>query len=173
MRTSLQKSSERRSSYVLGACLAVGTLGAVFAAVADFRSVYVNRTGVPVAGLVTAVVAASGVALGAVIRILSGSAASFGAWVRRSSAGALLLIPAALVLTRTFLADGWDFSDCGTLLARYRPTAANLVDFRSACDAAADDRLTRVLVWVAVGCVVAGGYGLWLRCRGQHGPRAD
>jgi hypothetical protein len=151
-----------------GVCFAIGVAGAVFPVLTDFGSPYADKTGVVVAGVVTAVVAAGGAALGVVVRMLSGRVASPGEWIRRSAGGALLLTPAALVLTRTFLGDGWDFDDCGTLLAPNRPDGAALAGFRAACDEAADGRVIRLLAWVAVGSVVAGGYGLWLRHRGRR-----
>ncbi|MGC5332469.1 hypothetical protein [Micromonospora sp. DT62] len=155
--------AERRSKYLIVVCMAAGVIAVVFAAIADFRGITANKTSVPVAGLVTAFVAVCGVALAVLIRLLSGVAASFDKWIRRSSVGALLLTPAALALTRTFLADGWEFSDCGTLLAPYRPATPNYDAFRRACDAAAAERLNHVLIWAAIGCVMTGGYGLWLR----------
>ncbi|MEH0974810.1 hypothetical protein V6U77_27115 [Micromonospora sp. CPCC 205546] len=167
----LPQAISARRQHVIAVCLAAGAIAAVFAAIAYFRGAAANKTSVSVAGLVTAFVVVCGAALSVLVRLLSDTAASFDNWIRRSSAGALLLTPAALVLTGTFSAYGWEFSDCGTLIAPYRQAGSNYADFRSACDAAADKRLTYVLILVAIGCVMAGGYGIWLRYRRQLGSQ--
>jgi hypothetical protein len=157
--------SKPRGHAATAACLAVGAFVVAFVAIADPGSPYAHRTGVAVATLVTVLVVVCGAALSALVRLLSGSAASLGMWIRRSSVGTLLFIPPARGLTQTFLGDGWDFDDCGTLLAPYHPTGSSLAAFRSACDVAAGNQLIHVLTWPAVGCVLAAGYGLWLRLR--------
>jgi hypothetical protein len=89
MTLSPQRSPKRRSGYAGSVCLAIGMAVAIFLMIADLRSPYANMTSAPVAGLVTVVVAAGGVALGALVRLLSATTASPAQWIRRSSAGAL------------------------------------------------------------------------------------
>ncbi|MEU4422473.1 hypothetical protein AB0F81_17735 [Actinoplanes sp. NPDC024001] len=160
-----QTSLNRRSGRALGAGLAVAVTGVVFAALAGFIGLPGRSPGLVVAAAGTAVVLAGGVTLGALIRSAAATPASLGQWIRRSSAGALLLTPAALLATRPFLADGWSFATCGTLVDRYRPAASDLTEFRLACDAAAGDRLLQTAILAAAGCLAAAGYGLWLRLR--------
>ncbi|MBU2666242.1 hypothetical protein KOI35_22325 [Actinoplanes bogorensis] len=164
-------SPERRRRIALDGGLVVGVAAVVFLSTRNFSAPYSNKTQSPTALMVTLVVLIGGLALGTVVRIASGRRDSFRQWIHRSMAGALLLTPAAMVLTRTYLAVGWDFSDCGTLLFPHRPPGADLVGFRTACDVAADKLTLRLLLWVGFGVLVAYGYGLWLKYRKRWARR--
>jgi hypothetical protein len=84
-----------------GAAVTLAAAAAVFVSVADFR-----RTPLPpepslaAAIWVTAVALIGGSALSVVIRLCAGASASLGQWLCRSAVGAVLLMPAALALTR-------------------------------------------------------------------------
>jgi hypothetical protein len=164
------KTPSRWSTYAFNAGPAVATAGVIFGAIAYFAGPSGSSISPPMAVAGTAVVGVCGVALGAMMRLLAVRSASFGQWTRRSSAGALLLTPALLVFTTRFMAPGWDFDTCGTLINRNRPTGANMTEFRSACDVAASNRLLHAVILAAAGCVVAVGYG-WLLRRRTSGIR--
>lgn len=147
------------------ACLAVGALVFIFALLSDYRSYYANSVAFPRAGLVAIVVAGAGLVLAAAIRALSGERATFEQWIRRMVACAVLLTPAALVLTRAFRPDFYETIDCGTLVGAYRPPGPGFADFRAACDAEAQQRLLAVMILAATACLATAGYGWWLRRR--------
>lgn len=65
---------------------------------------------------------------------------------------------AAMFASHPILADGWDFDDCGSLVDRQYRTEADLADFMVACEVAGRERLSDVLTWAGVGCVVALAY---------------
>ena len=166
-RMALTDTGSHRVRSMVSICTGVGVLSLIFTMILDPLSPYTNTTGFEIAVPASVLVAAGGVALATVIRMISGTSARLERWVRRSWACALLLTPAALALTRTFNA-GSDVSDCGTLLARYRPAGPQMAGFQAECNTAADDRLILVLVWLVAGCLVAGVCGLWLRHRQQR-----
>ncbi len=74
---------------------------------------------------------------------------------------AAMLTPAALVLAGQFEAGG---ENCGTLLAR-SPRTDGFGNVLHDCGPAAHARLVDVIVWAAIGCVLAVAYGLRLRLR--------
>lgn len=170
MHPDTKASSERVGRYATVAGFAVVGVAVFGAAIVTFGAFSGPWAGTGVAVAVTVAVAACGVALGAVIRLVAADPLPVG-WIRRSSVGALLLTPAGVVMTQRFVAAGWDFDTCGTLLDPNRPGASDLADFRSACDAAAGGRWWYAATLAAVGCVMAIGYGLWLRrlARRAHG----
>ena len=150
-----------RNDTVGGVVAAVAVVGTLAALISD-------PGGPPVMGPMTITVATvvavcCGAALAAVITVLSGGAASVGQWLRRTAAGLVLLVPAVVYVTWPFDAPGWDFARCGALIARDRLTEALNPDFHASCQAAAPDRLWKAVVWAAVACAAAAGYGLWLR----------
>ena len=150
---------------VIGVLLAVASLGIVATLVAAPGWAPVRGMGPATIAVVTATVTFCGALLGVLVRLLSARAASSRQWLRRASAGAMLLTPATLSLTRSFMARGWDFDSCGSLLARNRPAGADLAGFRAQCEDAAHDRMLRAVIWAGVACAAAGAYGLWLRRR--------
>jgi multisubunit Na+/H+ antiporter MnhB subunit len=149
--------------FTTGAYRAITTTLVMFFLVTDPARDGGLSTRVPSAIAGTALVLAWAVALSVVIRVVSGTPATRGQWLRRFSAGAVLLIPGALYLTRPFPADGWDFETCGTLLDGRRHFGAPPADFLAACDIAGRDRLVRMAIWVGVALVVAALYGWSLR----------
>ncbi|MGX6607907.1 hypothetical protein ACWKSP_38145 [Micromonosporaceae bacterium Da 78-11] len=169
------KAPSPRASKYAAVGLAVVAAGVVFAVIAVSGTFSGPWISLSAAAAVTAGVGICGVVLVALARLLAAARFSCGQWVRRSSASALLLTPAAVVLTHQFMAAGWDFDSCGTLLDPNRPNGSNLAGFRLACDAAAGDRFVNAAALAAAGCVVMVGYGLWLRRRadGAHDGRAE
>jgi len=150
---------------VVGMLLAVASLAIVATLVAAPGQAPVRGMGPVTIAVVVATVAFCGALLGVLVRVLSGRAATSGQWLRRASTGAMLLTPAALSLTRSFMASGWDFDSCGSLLARNRPAGADLAGFRVQCEDAAHDRMVWTVIWAGVACASAGAYGFWLRRR--------
>ena len=163
-----EASPESRGERAIGAGIAVAVTGVVFAAIGGFIGLPGPSPGLVVTTAGTAIVMIGGVALGALIRSTASTPVSLGQRTRRSAAGALLLTPTALLATQPFLADGWSFADCGTLVDLYRPAGSGFTEFRLACVAATRDRLLQAAIPAAAGCLVAVGYGLWLRRRARR-----
>ncbi len=161
----LRTSAGNQRQYLISAGLTVLVLTVVYAAIANLGRTYVHSITASDAFYVTASLAAGGVLLAVVVRLASGYDAMFREWTNRSLVGALLLTPAALLLTRAFLAENWNVANCGTLLHRFRPAEANLAGFRAACDTAATTRLILLVIWAVLACAAAVGYGLRLRAR--------
>jgi hypothetical protein len=117
-------SGQRLSDVSGGAATTLAAAGVMFLAVADVRRIVLPKTSLVAAIWVTATVLICGVALGVMIRLCAGASASRGQWLRRSAAGAVLLMPAAMSLTRPV--EGSDISTCGTLLDPGRLPYADL-----------------------------------------------
>ncbi|OJF10855.1 hypothetical protein [Couchioplanes caeruleus] len=160
-----------------GVALAVAAIGVVAILVSDPTRPVDAGTELAAVTLVTAVVVCGGTGLGAVITLLSARTASTGEWLRRSAAGVALLSPAAIYVTWPFLAQGWDFDTCGTLIARNQSAFRYSPDFQQVCESAAQEQLLRAIVWAGVGCAAAVAYGLGLRrwrgVRASRPPGAD
>ncbi len=155
--------AERRRISAGSAALAVITTGIVAAAIIANPRQFHPHANLANAFLVAVGVMCAGAALAGVIRLLSAAVASVGQWLRRYCAGVVLMAPAGLDLTGRFNA-GWDVADCGTLVDRNRRTTAG-TNFQYNCAAAAHHVLIQMILWAAVGCLVAVAYGLWLRRR--------
>jgi hypothetical protein len=148
-----------------GAAVGLAAAAAVFFSVADFKGTPVPEPSVAAAIWVTAVALIGGVALSVVIRLCAGASASLGQWLRRSAAGAVLLMPAAMAQTR--IVDGPDdVSTCGTLLdpglrAYWDPDGS----LAAQCAVILHGRVVQLLTWFAVALAVALSYGVVLRRR--------
>lgn len=167
----------RRRDTAAGVALAVAAIGVAATLVSDPTRPAGPGKGPAAVTLVTAVVVGGGMGLSAVIRLLSARIASTGEWLRRAAAGVILLSPAAIYVTWPFLAQGWDFDTCGTLIARNRSAFQYNPDFQQVCEAAAQEQLLRAVVWAGMGCVAAVAYGLalrrWRAVRASRPPGAD
>jgi hypothetical protein len=131
----------------------------------------VARIGPATIAIVAVALACCGGAFSGVVRALSARPASVGEWFHRAAVGVVLLTPALVYVTWAFDAPGWDAAGCGSLIARYRPAGTGWGTFSATCDAAAQARLLRAIMWAGMACVAAAAYGLVLRWR--RGARTD
>ena len=153
-----------------GVAVALAAGAAVFFAVADVRSAPLPpEPSLATAIWVTAVALIGALALSVVIRLCAGASASLGQWLRRSAAGTVLLMPAAMAVTG--ITEGPDdVSTCGTLLdpglRAYSDPDGSLA---AECAVILHGRVVHLLAWVAVALAVAVGYGVVLRRRQRRG----
>ncbi|MFI7597589.1 hypothetical protein [Actinoplanes sp. NPDC049681] len=157
--------SHGRRDTIGGILAAIAVVGALAVLIAEpgRTPVLAPRT----IAVATVVAVCCGAVLAWVIMLLSGRTASVGQWLRRTSAGVALLTPFVVYVTWPFYAPGWDVDWCGALIARNRQVEASNPGLGRQCRLAAHDRLWEVVVWAAIACAAAVGYGLWLRWRGK------